>query len=388
MRTVFARLTRADLSATPARRDLPPDFRETSQSFDEMYDRTTLWYDAIWTGRRVALVCPLLLNLEPLLTGGQVRLDGRAARPLRVEHRMSHSVVWFRAPTRPATVSAEIDGQRLETAVSDRSDAALFAGLNTVVLLQKNNDPAWIRDFLIYHRVRHGLQAALVFDNGSDRTTPDDLAEICAEAGLEAAAILSVPYRFGPVAQRASGSLNWAGLSLQYALLNIARLRFLTRARAVLQCDIDELVHCRSGRSVFDLARRHPLGLVRFGLSWRYPQPVDGGPQRHRDHIWRRTVPDLCPPKYCINPRGLMGWASWGVHDLAFRGARHLPLSRDAEAWHCRQITTGWKASRSSYVPPDDLIRDPAFADAMAAVDFEARTPGAVPDLLRDDRDA
>ena len=51
--------------------------------------------------------------------------------------------------------------------------------------------------------------------------------------------VVSVPLPYGAFPARGSRS---RALFLQTALWNIARLRFLRDARAVLPCDVDELV--------------------------------------------------------------------------------------------------------------------------------------------------
>ncbi len=386
MEAIFSKLQSCDLSKTSIRRALPPNFFEAKEPIEERYDWTTLWYEALWTGRYVAVVCPRLFHLEEMLVGGQIRLDGHAAQPTRIERRVSHTILWFRAKKKPAEIAVDIDGQTLATPVTDRSNEAFFKGLNTVFMLQQNNGLDWIRDFLTYHRVKHRLEAVLCFDNASSDYTPEDLARTMAEAGMSRAMIFTVPHRYGARGCGADGVPSWEGTTLQFSLINIARLRLLRAARAVLQCDIDELVWCRNDQSIFDMARRHALGITRFGLEWRYARVATEVRPRHSDHIWRRSGSDICPAKYCIAPRGPMSWASWEVHDLDVRGLWRLPLSKSAGAWHCRQVSTNWNDPTRHEPPEDATVRDDALADVLAGVDFNDIRQDAPVTVLRDDR--
>lgn len=252
---------------------------------------------------------------------------------------------------------------------------AFFRGKNTFVTVQKDNPLIWIRDFLRYHRDVHRLEAALIFDNGSTAYDVDALAAAVEEAGIERAMIVSAPFRYGARGMRAGGGADWRGQSLQPALLNIARLRFLSEARAVLQADIDELVWCKGGASIFDMTRRHPLGYVQFPLSWRYTKGVNDRQPRHSDHVWTRTSDDPAQPKYCIRPRGPLFWASWDVHKLDRLGMRKWQLSRRAGAWHLRHLSTNWKPFQKRLDQPDDLMRDPEITAALAKVGFDDISP-------------
>lgn len=387
MDVIFTRLNTCDLAGTGVTRDLPPDFHEHGEDLATCYDWTNLWYDAVWTGRRVVLITPSLFNLEPLLTGGGLRLDGVPVRPAKIVRRLNHDVVYLNARKKPQEISVEIDDQRRATGVSDRSDAEFFRGLNTVHLIQKNNDLVWIRDFLTYHRQVHGLEAVLCYDNGSTEYSLDALADTMAEAGMKRAMIVSAPLPFGARGRTPSGAISWRAMTFHFAVLNLSQFRFVSQARAVLQCDIDEFVWCRNGRSIFDMTRRHPLGFVHFGLEWRYAKTDAGQCPRHSDHVWRRQATDICAPKYCIRPHGPLSWATWSVHQLVSLGRRPFQLSRRAGAWHFRQITTAWKGYQDRSELPTDLVSDPAISDALAGVNFEEIDQNNPVNVISDARD-
>lgn len=371
MKLEIAHLNSVDLTGTDLRRDLPEGFGKAEVSLADMYDWTTLWYDTFVVGRRLAIVCPLLLNLEEHLVKGQLRIDGVPAKLLKIERRLSHTILWFRAPRDIQDIAIDLDGQREVVTSASQTDRAFFQGKNTFVTVQKNNPLVWIRDHLRYHREAHRLEAALIFDNGSTAYSLEELGAAVAESGIERAKIVPVPFRFGARGKNASGAPDWRGQTLQTSLLNIARLRFLSRARAVLQGDIDELVWCKGGASVFDIARRHPLGYAHYPMSWRYTRNIDDRQTRHQDHLWKRSVADPAQPKYCVCPRGPLFWASWDVHQVVPLGIRKRLLSRRAGAWHLRHLSTNWKPFQKRLDQRDDLVWDPEIAAALSKIDFD-----------------
>jgi len=205
----------------------------------------------------------------------------------------------------------------------------------------------------------HGLQAMLLMDNGSDAYPPEAILDALADTGLHRAVVLKVPQPYGPPRTKTRSG---AGKFLQPAMLNLARLRFLHRARAVLNVDIDELVWTRDG-SVFDAAAGSMLGIVAFGGSWRYPALGSPPPHRHADHLYPRPDARPCPTKYCLRPGSLIGRGSWDVHRLELPLPMGLVRRQDLGYWHCRSITTNWK----SYDRMLPNVLDPADAETAAA---------------------
>jgi hypothetical protein len=262
------------------RRDHVAKAADRGEKYDASYDFLTLSYDAVFAPDEggTVLVCPKLLNLEQVLREGEVRLDGRRVRPQFRRFRR-YDLAVLPCGTRPERVEIAFDGWRGEAAVS--AAERTFAGRNCLLTVSKDNPLRWIADWARFHVRAHGADAALVFDNGSMSYTPGELAEALAGAGLGVVRVAPAPQPYGPIPLRGSRS---KGMFLQQALLNLARRRFLGAARAVLQCDVDELVVGRNGRSVFDAAARSRAGFVKFPGVWRTPEGAVDGMALHRDH--------------------------------------------------------------------------------------------------------
>ena len=352
-------LNSAELSEDGPRRDhiIPAQYRPNG--YDAGYDFKTLWYDAIWDGRDVVLTCPRLLNLASLFDRDRVLLDGQPAARPRISTHRRHDTVRLASPLQPAQIS--LTGQTARSAVA-RDDLARFRGKNVHIAINKDNDLIWLRDFARYHIAEHDLQAMIVIDNGATRYTPGALAGALLETGLQDVLVLPAPFAYGPFGLK---PFSRRAKFLQTAMLNAVRLRFLQHARAVLNCDIDELIWCKGG-SIFDLACKSLLGAVTFPGIWRFPVQGHDGFARHRDHLGIIEEVGICPPKSCIVPSRLLGQRQWDVHGFETPVLAKLARTSHAGYWHFRAISTNWKQfdrlARRAPAP------DPETAAVMARV--------------------
>ena len=355
-----AEMASLSLAGSGQRRPIRVPKDDRSDGFEDAYDYDTLWYDAVRIGGRLRLVCPRLYTLRPLLD--RLTADGAALGRPRVSTSRRHEIATLSAPSGAARVGLRLGDWAGESGIS--ADAAgHFAGLNASLHMNRDNRLEWIADWARFHIAEHGLQAMLVMDNASADYPPEAILEALSGTGLSRAVVLKVPQPYGPT-RRKHGKRG--GKFLQPAMLNLARLRFLRRARAVLNADLDELVWSRAG-SVFDAAVRSPFGLVSFAGRWRLPPPRSEAPFRHAEHVHVRAGERPCPMKYCIRPTGPLGWAGWDVHRLESLVPIALPPRREMGYWHCRGITTDWKGY--GRLNPDDIgARDASTAAVLERV--------------------
>lgn len=357
-------LTGHVLSAdSPVLRDhvRPPDRR--SDQYRARYDRTTLFYDAVWLpDRRVHVVtAPRFLNLWSPFRAG-LRIAGQPVRRVRLRR-------WLRCEQ--VEISGAEDALSLHWQGSDhpipsrRAETPGFAGTNALVTVNRNNSLDWIADWAGFHARRHGADAVVLFDNGSDAYAPQDIADrLAGVPGLAHVRVFAAPYPYGPA--ESGGKFDISPRFFQTAMLNIARCDPLARARAVLNVDIDEICVSATGASVFDAAARHPLGMVTIPGSWVYPAPATSGPVGHGAHRFRNQPDDRCNQKWCQAPKGAFGRVfGWAVHRVDEVLQTLLTRQRDIRLVHCKGTSTGWKAQRFDL--PTTLVEDPALATFMAA---------------------
>lgn len=338
----------------------PADRR--SEQYLARYDRTTLFYDAVWLPDRQAhlITAPRCLNLWAPFRAG-LRIAGQPVRRLRRRTWLRCEQVEIPGPEN----ALSLHWRGIDHPIpSRRSETAGFDGCNALVTVNRNNALDWIADWAGFFVRRHGADAVVLFDNGSDAYVPQDIADRLAQVpGLRRVRVFSAPYPYGPADH--SKKLEVSPRFFQTAMLNIAKRDPLAKARAVLNVDIDEICISATGRSVFDTATRHPLGMITIPGSWVYPARGTSGPVGHGAHRFRNQPDDRCNQKWCQAPRGPFGRVfGWAVHRVDEVFQNLLTRQSDIRLVHCKGTSTGWKAKRFDL--PPGLQEDPALAAVMA----------------------
>lgn len=333
------------------RRYTAPPSRRT-EAWLASYDRRTLVYDC-WRNRdrgEAVMVAPRLLNLWPLFRDA-LRAGGTAdAGRLRRRTHLRYEVL--RLPVPPHTDALDFafpDGSRARLPIGeDLHDA--FAGTNALITKSKNNDLDWIADWARYHVHHHGAESVVFFDNAStDYATGDVARALLSVPGLRRVAVARAPYPFGRPG--ATGRFGVPAQFLQTALINIARLRFLGRARCATAIDVDELIRPVPGSSIFAEAESSRLGAVSFMGTWVYPADTPGAVAQ-RDHDSLSPARRPCGPKWCLRVDSWFGRRSWEVHRLS-EPAHAATMRRDLGYWHCGATSTNWKSDRTGRRPAD-----------------------------------
>ena len=270
--------------------------------FAQHYDFRTLFYDAFHVShkRAVCLICPPLLNFKPSVQRARFRDAGGALRGPAIHSHKRFSEVWLSHASGSGRLNLGFDGEPLSAQISPDENQS-FANLNCAVIKSKNNDLQWIYDWADYYVKVHNLQGLVFFDNCSDKyDLPDIAATLAKVAGLRRAVVVSAPYTFGVYAFNDT-------LFLQVALLNIARLRFLARARAVLCVDLDELVAPMSEGSVFDATVATLLGYLLFEGRWREAARTRQARRAIAIIFSKPTLPTSATPNIAFVRENLLG---------------------------------------------------------------------------------
>ena len=332
-------------------------------AYDARYDWATLVYDCFADpdAGEIVLLGPPLLNLRPLVEAAEFRVDGRpvAIRAIRELSRCAVVALDVAEGHEVSVTHRDFGG----TLVVGPSFLDAFAGLNGIYSISLDNRLEWITDWLDYYVRAHGLEAVVLADNGTRTYEPAALrAALGAVPGLRKAAILRARYPFGPTAENRSA---FNSLFLQRSMAELGRLRFLGRARAVVNADIDELFHSYRGQSVFDAAVASEAGYVRADADWVYaPRPGPDGHARHVDHSHVSvTGRPKANRKWCVVPQGAQRGKQWLTH---FLDSRRDPVDPDFRMWHFRQISTSWKYDRAGGGP--DLVENPDLVAAMRRI--------------------
>ena len=235
------------------------------------------------------------------------------------------------APSGTTAIDAMVAGETLSLPVQANSCTDL-AGRKLLFSINKNNDLAWIREWVEYHARVHGTDAVILVDNGSNRYEPREIVETIASVpGIAVAGVPSWPYKFGPL-DKAMLEDHWARF-LQIGSMSVILRRYGELAYGLLDCDVDELAGTHSGQSMYDLAKNSKGGLVVFRGTWI--EAVGQG-ARHRDYTQHLRDPKAAHSpqrKWALDPKSRLGAASVGASLLALdRGPRH---ARQVDAKRC-----------------------------------------------------
>lgn len=351
----------------PARR-LPrlAHWRTDDPSLRDRYDTDTLVYGGVYMprARSLRVFAPAPLNLRSVLKRADWRGDGHALPKPSLRRFKRYATLDFDAPSPVHHLTMALDGWTA-TCVVAQADHASFAGCNVLYTMSQDNSLDWICDWVMYHHRSHGADAVIISDNRSTTYTAQDLLDRLSGLGvLRSALVQTVPYRYGPSSQicaRASSAR-----FLQSAVANYVRDAWLGQARAVLSCDIDELVVSNRSASIFDAARAARLGVVTFPGYWRFCDPGLDAP-RHADHRFLRDdCAKPCPSKYVWRPDGPFG--DWSLMTHGLEAVPRGWVSGAPEFWfaHCHGITTKWKAGRDLQEDSPSMQRDATMPAVLA----------------------
>lgn len=363
-------------AGTGLRRDPPRPPRLRNAVYAEQFDWDTLFYDVYRVGRYIVFQGPPLLNLRPHIEASDYflrRLRGLFPRARLIERNRS-SEYWVRETATHVTLDSPLGRHDIEV---QPNHAERFAGRRVVHTLSRNNDIAWVLEWLRFYVKVHGADAVLLYDNASTDYASDDLRAAIARAFPEVVAVVvDWPFRYGPQGGMAGAvdgrETPWDSDYCQTGSLQHARFRFLGQARSVLNVDIDELVLSDRGRSIFAATEAARGGFTKFAGHWisaTTPHGIAPGRGRHGD-FWLMDAQeaDRCPPKWCVVPaKTSAARHCWSVHNL-FGARRNRRLSGEFAYRHMRGISKGWKEARWDAVPFDPARFQP---DAPLRAAFE-----------------
>jgi hypothetical protein len=374
----FTRLRREPTRPLPLR----------DEKFDQQFDATTLFFDAFRCegGDRIVLLGPPLFNLAPAFAAMSVTaLPSQTRCTFELRHLDRHMQMWVKAP--PGTARLRFAGAFGEFEVEIAAPAASpFRDRRVIFTLSKDNELEWIRDWVRFNRDIHGADAVLIYDNDSTRYTTGELLDaVRSVGGIAEAAVVHWPFRYGPQGTLAKGL--WDSDFCQLGAWEHARRRFLANARSVMNSDIDELVLCEDGASIFDKAERSPFGIARYSGRWVVAiddakPPADALP-RHRDfdavlrpqmqrmRLFLKRDAVSCFPKWTLVPRRCPDRTQWKVHTIGGWPPARLKTS-GASFRHFREIGGNWKYERKvrESFDPARHVRDEALARVFARVDW------------------
>lgn len=369
--------------AGPWRREPPRPPSARQPLYDERFDGLTLFYDVFRDGEDVELFGPPLLNLEAGLRPLSLRAAGRRyARAFTSQARNRlhrHRVRDVPAEVRTLRFHSPL-GRFALTIGEDISGS--FAGRRVLITQSRDNPLPWIARWIDHHVMTQGIDAVLLYDNGSSDYSLDDLrALLRSRPGLRRFAVVDWPYPWGPTG---GPEAVWDSDFGQHGSWEHAWRRLCRDAETLTFGDIDELI-VGPAPTVPERALDSPTGFSSYARRsvLNIPSRPTRELDRMRDHadysLFDPSAP-LLTSKYTVVPGALSLSDQLLIHRVEGRQAENEP---DVLARHFDGIRIEWREGERHPVPDQSVedLGDPELAVDQELVDALALTdsPGTAP---------
>lgn len=354
------------------RRYAPRPIEMRSADYDARFDDTTIFYDTFVVAGRVHFCGPPLLNLLTQMNRANWSVAGKKVSPILSDlDRTQRSYLDIDLQSN-RVIDFEVDDAKLQCHVSD-SHQGLFSGRRVLMTLSKNNDLQWISDWANFYVKKHGIDAVLFYDNGSDRYTVDDVLAALDIPELRVVVVVKWNFKYGPQGGGVLPSgerIPWDSDFCQYSIFEHARYCFLNDAAGVVNQDIDELVITSDEGSIFDLLAKSETGCLSYFGSW--VEVVDDslqGVPRFSNFVYLDKDRSASPTKWAIDPRRNTAALQWRTHSIVGANADRK-VSDGIKYRHFMGISSNWKRNRtqSKTYDPDRHRIDVDLAHNLADV--------------------
>ena len=338
----------------------PPD--KMAPYYLENFDSKTFWYDAIQDDNYIRLVCPKLRNFEKELKNGSFFLDDTRVDKFQIKRFRRTDILTIKTSSFVKKIKFESISLGLSSELS-KTNFSITDNKNCAMVINKNNNLEWIEYFAKWHVKFHSLQCLFILDNNSSKYANEDVQSVLKNSGLCTLVILNLPFNFGPASL--GRPYHNRELFLQTSAYNILKFRFLKNARAVLCCDIDELV-LPSKINIFDATIKSKYGFLRFLGKNRYHNFGSTHKISHNSSFYKLGNKNS-PKKWCIDPKGKLGNHSWTTHSIENLFFERRFFAKEFSFIHCVNVTTGWKGEKRQK-PSDQLVADNFTKDLLDSV--------------------
>lgn len=214
------------------RRDAPTpmNYREVIFSpgltYDEAFDWNILFVEAIRVNPdQVVLVGPPLFNLKPLI-------NFKGARHQHIDYRKVCTTV---VETKEDSLVIEHEAEDIVIPVTNPSSA--LSGRNTMLTMMKNEPLIWIKDWIAYHHLEHGITGFAIFDNNSDAYTTEYLREELNKLPYDISIeVIHWEMQYGP------RTVKWDADFGKTTMFEYFKLKYGWSCNCVINHDVDEFL--------------------------------------------------------------------------------------------------------------------------------------------------
>jgi hypothetical protein len=247
--------------------------------FRKQFDYQTIIYDCFYSAdKKYAIcICPPFNNLEPYIRSMRITAvtpDDRkylCSKPDIIQLK-NCAELWIELPNNISDILCfETKMGNIIIRIGENL-CHLCRNKKVIFTKQKNNEISVIVDWINCNIALHSIEAVILFDNGSDKYSIQTLANtINSQTNIETLIICEWEYTFGPTGGISRPRLlpftkhkniPYDSTFLQHGILQCCYWRFLQDAKAVIQCDIDEILITEDGENIFDKLLHSDTGVL------------------------------------------------------------------------------------------------------------------------------
>lgn len=303
----------------PVSRKAPRPMKERQKDYVKQYDYKTVFYDVFESNNRVVFSGPPFRNLEAAFHLAKYYLYGnmRTDFPKQINGWKEQKLVF---PVNEIESKYALDrsysvevGRFSGTGLIAKDMLNFFKDMNVLVAMNKDNRFEWIQDWGKYYSKNHDVTGIVLYNNNSELYSSEELLECLKEIpGIEKGIVVDWHYKWGPIGTRVG---NDDSAYAQYVMLEHVRHKFLLKSSGMINCDIDELIVCEDGRSIFDHVSESKSGAIRFDGVWveNIRESEDNVPS-FKDFVYNDVTRNPTTFKYAIDPRRIPETTQLWVH--------------------------------------------------------------------------
>lgn len=346
-------------------------------TYDEAFDWNILFVEAIRINpEQVVLVGPPLFNLKPLI-------NFKGATHEHIDYRKTCTTI---VETTADSLVIEHEAEDIVIPVTEPSEA--LSGKKTMLTMMKNEPIIWIKDWVAYHHLEHGITGFAIFDNDSDVYTTEYVREELSKLPYDITVeVIHWEMQYGP------RTIKWDSDFGKITMFEYFKIKYGWCCECVINHDVDEFLLLEDSTldQLVDYIRAKNYSGIGYGNRNMEPwidrlqmsaRDVDVSDRRFYDYYHYTTFSNTHNTNDGFNARKANKWLTipqltmdkhWGNHNVHCGRMARAPECKVIYYAHQYGLQSAFKDDHpfaikrnQVQVPFEDFILDNLAKDRLA----------------------
>lgn len=346
-------------------------------TYDEAFDWNILFVEAIRINpEQVVLVGPPLFNLKPLI-------NFKGATHEHIDYRKTCTTI---VETTADSLVIEHEAEDIVIPVTEPSEA--LDGKKTMLTMMKNEPIIWIKDWIAYHHLEHGITGFAIFDNDSDVYTTEYVREELSKLPYDITVeVIHWEMQYGP------RTIKWDSDFGKITMFEYFKIKYGWCCECVINHDVDEFLLLEDSTldQLVDYIRANNYSGIGYGNRNMEPwidrlqmsaRDVDVSDRRFYDYYHYTTFSNTHNTDDGFNARKANKWLTipqltmdkhWGNHNVHCGRMARAPEGKVIYYAHQYGLQSAFKDDHpfaikrnQVQVPIEDFILDNLAKDRLA----------------------